>query len=437
MVLEKIGFSPKKVFEKAFSLMRFKAESKGLRFTLSFSGEEISSVLLGDSHRINQVLINLMSNAIKFTHKGGVDIKIKVVVNDDNKQTLQISVADTGIGMEKEFSKQMFDMFSQEDSSVFRKFGGTGLGMSITKKLVNLMGGFISVDTEKGNGTTISFVLELEKGLMTSLETTEIIADYKQLLARKKVLMADDNEMNQLLAKTILSNVGIDVVVANNGVEALKNLKKDSFDLLLMDVHMPEMDGIEATRVIRHSVNKEIPIIALTAMAFKEDASLCLEAGMNDYLSKPFNENHLLAVVAKWTMKKEKGENLVEGIPVLDNGQAAKLYDLSRLREISKGDEAFMYKMIRLFITESTQGVNQMGLAYMKNDWAGIQKIAHRLKPSIENMGIYHLKDDMMELEMKAAVYQNNARMADLIAHVEKVISEVGLQLQQALGNEG
>jgi CheY-like chemotaxis protein len=295
------------------------------------------------------------------------------------------------------------------------------------------MGGFISVETQKGKGTTVSVVLELEKGMLSSLDPTEPISYKKIRLAGKKVLVADDNDMNQLLAKTILSNAGIDVVEANNGVEVLQRLKNDSFDLVLMDVQMPEMDGIQATKIIRHGINKEIPIIALTAMAFKDDEQLCAEAGMNDYLSKPFVENQLLSIVAKWTVGKEDARQIRDDIPRLDEAGDGKLYDLSNLREIARGDQVFVDKMVRLFIEESSNAVKQMLLAYVQTDWGRIQKIAHRLKPSVENMGIYTLRDDILELETKAAEYQVCDRLSDLIGHFQKVIEDVVVQLQQSL----
>ncbi|MGF2411695.1 MAG: PAS domain S-box protein, partial [Ferruginibacter sp.] len=329
LTLEKIGFEPKAVMSRVMQVMVHRAEEKGLNFINSFCDARMSPILLGDPYRLNQVLLNLISNAIKFTQKGNVDITCRVKEDLPTKQTVQLTVTDTGIGMDESFAKNLFDKFSQEDSSVVRKYGGTGLGMSISKELVDLMGGKINVSSKKGEGTSISIIIDFEKGTIDDLPFKEIVATDTSLLQGKKVLVTDDNEMNQLVAATILLNYGAEITEAFNGAEAIEKIKETNFDIVLMDIQMPVMDGFEATKVIRESISTTLPIIALTANAINGDDQKCIAAGMNDYLSKPFEESQLLNLVTKWLGKSLQQE---KNIPEVVYTEEA-LYDLGKLNE--------------------------------------------------------------------------------------------------------
>jgi PAS domain S-box-containing protein len=303
LTLENIGFEPKTVISRVMQVMVHRAEEKGLNFINSFCDARLSPILLGDPYRLNQVLLNLVSNAIKFTHKGDVDISCRVLADFPAKQTVQVTVADTGIGMDESFAKNLFDKFSQEDSSIMRKYGGTGLGMSISKELIDLMGGKINVTSKKGEGTSISIIIDFGKGTIDDMPFKEIVETDTSLLKGKKILITDDNEMNQLVAATILLNYGAEITEAFNGAEAVEKIRETSFDIVLMDIQMPVMDGFEATKIIRESISKTLPIIALTANAINGDDQKCIAAGMNDYLSKPFEEAQLLNIISKWLEK--------------------------------------------------------------------------------------------------------------------------------------
>ncbi|MFT3702178.1 MAG: PAS domain S-box protein [Agriterribacter sp.] len=302
LTLEKIGFEPKTVMRRVMQVMMHRAEEKGLNFTNSFCDSRLSPVLLGDPYRLNQVLLNLISNAIKFTDKGTVDVTCTVLADTPHQQTIEITVTDTGIGMEEAFAKNLFEKFSQEDSSVIRKYGGTGLGMSICKELVELMKGKINVKSKKGIGTSIYVVIDFEKGAVANLPSKETGVIDSRLLKGAKILVTDDNEINQLVAATILRNYGAEITKAYNGAEALEKISTMAFDIVLMDIQMPVMDGIEATKIIK-STSRNLPVIALTAFAIEGDNQKCIDAGMNDYLSKPFQESQLVNIVCKWLSK--------------------------------------------------------------------------------------------------------------------------------------
>jgi signal transduction histidine kinase/CheY-like chemotaxis protein len=385
LTLEHVGFDLRDVLKKAMQVMMHKAEEKGLAFTNSICDATLFPVLIGDQYRINQILLNLISNAIKFTEKGAIDIQCKVIENANTQQKVEWTVTDSGIGMEDIFAKNLFQKFRQEDESVTRKFGGTGLGMSICKDLVELMGGSIAVESKKGIGTTVSFIIPLEKGALIDLpvKSAEVIDGL--LLKGKRILVVDDNEMNRLVASTILDNFGVLIDEAHNGKDAIEKIQNNHFDLILMDVQMPIMDGIEATKIIRETISNDLPIIALTALAVKGDKEKTMRTGMNDYLSKPFEEEKLIAIITKWLGIQSPAETSER---IVKEPLQKPLYDLSKLENIAKGNSNFISKMIGLFIAQTPLSMKEMNDAFVRNDFLQISKIAHRMKSSIDNLGI-------------------------------------------------
>jgi PAS domain S-box-containing protein len=424
LTIEKIGFEPKKVMEHVMQVMQHRAEEKGLSFTNSFYDTSLSDILLGDPHRISQVILNLVSNAIKFTQKGSIDLIFKVLASIDNEQILQVSVTDSGIGMDEDFLEKLFDKFSQEDSSITRNYGGTGLGMSICKELITLMGGEMTVNSIKNLGSSVSFVIKLEKGTFANLPIKENIEVDAKLLAGKHILVTDDNEINRLLASTVLTNYKAKITEAVNGLDAVEKVRQSKFDLVLMDIQMPVMDGLEASRTIRRDIDKNIPIIALTAFAIKGDNDKCLDAGMNDYLSKPFEESQLLEIAAKWlgkslSIKKSKVQ------------KTEQLFSLSQLEGIAKGNQDFIHKMIKLFCDQTPESIKQIKIAYQQKDFDKISKIAHRIKPSINSLAITSIIPVVNEIEEKATEYQSSNKLENLIKQLEKTIDKVVEELSQ------
>ncbi|QDK81321.1 PAS domain S-box protein [Spirosoma sp. KCTC 42546] len=429
--LEQIGFEPKLVVSKAMQVMMHKAQEKGLLFTNSFCDSHLSPILIGDPYRITQVLLNLISNAIKFTHKGSVDIRCQVIQENEDEQLIEATVQDTGIGMDESFSQNLFQNFRQEDESVTRRFGGTGLGLSISKNLVELMGGTVQVESKKGVGTSVSFRIPFRKGSQENLPVREVEETNTAILAGKRILMADDNGMNRLVASTILKNYGALIEEAENGREAVEKIRQQHFDLVLMDIQMPVMDGVEATHEIRATLSDQLPVIALTAFAVKGDSQKFIGAGMSDYLSKPFEETQLLAVVAKWLGKVEIPAPKPE-----DEGnvlEAAPLYDLSKLKRLARGDESFITKMINLFVGYGPESVNEIKEAYAIGDFEKISKTAHRMKPSLDNLGIISLTETIRTIEAKADVYGASEQLEQLIDKLDKVITKVVNDLTSGL----
>jgi len=428
--IENIGFVPKEMVDRAIRVLSHKAEEKGLTIGIGNFDEAISPVLMGDPFRLNQVLLNLINNAIKFTEKGSVEISGSLVSNTSFSEKIRITVRDTGIGMEALFIKNLFEKFSQEDASVTRQYGGTGLGMSICRDLVALMGGEIIVESKKGVGTSISFVVEFEKGSIENLPVKQRFAFDANMLANKRIMVVDDNKMNRLVASTILKNTGAVVLEAVNGLEAIRQLGANDIDLILMDIQMPVMDGVEAIGIIRENISKTLPVIALTANAIKGDNEKYLEAGMSAYLSKPYKEKDLLNIVAFWLDK-----SITTKPGVVKNEVAIKenIYDLSGLKEISRGNEGFIEKMVKLFIEETPGMVDKMIENYHLGNYKEMVALAYKIKPVVDNMGIVSLKIPIIQIEKKGRLNIQDEALPHLLMLVKTSIDAVVKLLDQEL----
>jgi len=424
--LEAIGFSMQASVQGALQVMQHKAEEKGLVLKAVID-DAVSDVLIGDPHRFKQVLLNMISNSIKFTEKGSVTIQCSVLGVAAGRQTIQITVKDTGIGMDEAFMDQLFTKFSQEDDSVARKYGGTGLGMSICKKLIELMDGRIEVSSKKNEGTAITFVLSFQTGSQSDLPAKEEMVCNSSLLAGCRLLLVEDNEMNRLVATTTLEHYGVELQEAVNGAEALRMLKNAHFDLVLMDVQMPVMDGIEATHAIRRDISATIPIIALTANAIKGESDKCIAAGMNAYISKPFEEQVLVRTISS-LLGKEIQATILEKP---DAPSAEALFDLEQLRQLSHGDEKFIAKMVAMFVQTAPASIAAMKSALQTNDFARVKSIAHGLKPSIDSFGIVAMKTRIRDIESFPFETNSLGQLHQLIDESNSIISSVIVSFQK------
>jgi len=259
---------------------------------------DVPSCLVGDEVRIRQVLTNLVGNAIKFTLTGGVFVDVKKTGQSAREVTLRVSVRDTGVGILPEQQQLIFEKFTQADLSTTRKFGGTGLGLSISKQLIEMMGGRIGLHSQPGTGTTFYFVITLPISSDCDVERIPVPSQQK---FSGRVLLAEDNQVNQLVARKILSSLGFEVDVVENGQLALEKLKNGRFDVVMLDCQMPVMDGYTAAREIRKLSGPaaKVPIVAMTAHAMTGDREKCIESGMNEYISKPVKKEALIEVLSR------------------------------------------------------------------------------------------------------------------------------------------
>ncbi len=417
--LDEHNFSLPALIGNIQSILTGKAQRKHLSLS-TFIDPKISPAHIGDGPRLRQIFINLMDNSIKFTEKGSIELKTEVLSQTKFLQKIRFTIADTGIGMDEKFLSEIFTKFSQAEKSTSRRFGGTGLGMSITRELIQIMGGDIEITSELGVGTKIFIELSLPIGQAEELKSESIHVE-KNVLKGVRILLVEDNEMNRFIALQSLQFLGCLVEEAENGRVALEKLKANIYDVILMDIQMPEMDGVTTTQHIRGQLQMEIPIIAVTANAFKEDIDLYLNIGMNDFVTKPFEEYKLYAAIAK-VLKIEpsmgNAQQMLANESSLDKG-----YDLTKLRELSHGNEDFVLKMIQIFKESTPITLSEMQVSLKERDYLNLSKLAHKLKPSIESMGIHRLFGKAKELELECK--EENLDHKDIEKKVHFFIDEL------------
>lgn len=296
--LESIDFDLRKLCDTIYQLLNFRAVEKGIQFNLDID-KDIPKILTGDSFRLNQIIMNLTNNAVKFTLQGEVNLSIKLLEKNKEWVSLFFSVKDTGIGIPEKAQNTLFQEFTQSDSSITRQYGGTGLGLAISKKLTNLMGGKIKLQSKQNVGSEFMFELKFKYKEENMTTRPEKVSALPQDLS---ILVAEDNPINQKVAILTLKHLGLSCDVAKDGLEALELYKKKQYDIILMDMQMPVLDGISASKKIRlfessENIAKSTYIIALTANASTEDRDLCIEAGMNNFISKPFQKDSLKSIL--------------------------------------------------------------------------------------------------------------------------------------------
>jgi CheY-like chemotaxis protein/HPt (histidine-containing phosphotransfer) domain-containing protein len=435
MELERVGFAPATLIGSVVSLFMVDARERGLKLTAEID-PSIPVILAGDPHRLHQVLSNLVGNALKFTSAGGVTVRAQVLGRTPQATRLRFEVADTGIGIDPEARGRLFSPFVQVDASTTRRFGGSGLGLAICRRLVAMMGGEIDVDSTPGAGSTFWFTVKLdtptdgEAGAV--LEANEY-ADRTVETIGARILVAEDNQANVRLIERMLGRLGIDVVVVGNGRKAVSAVRESIFDLVLMDLHMPEMDGLEATRIIRAN-GHDIPIVALTANAMDSDRQACLAAGMNDYLSKPVRAGDLTAALHRWlpdggaagaAASSGSGDLEVQAgrfDGVIDRSQIAELFALD-----PDGSAGFFGAMVDSYQATVAETMPQIRDAVAGSDWPLLENAAHKLKGVAANVGVRRVFE-------AAARLVALVRVGDTSPATEASAAEMLSDLEAALG---
>ncbi|MDP4935043.1 MAG: PAS domain S-box protein [Salibacteraceae bacterium] len=430
--IEVIPFNITETIGRVVNILSTRVEEKSIIIQTEID-ERIDQLLLGDSHRLNQLLINLAGNSVKFTDQGKVKIQARLFSENEKSQRIYFAVTDTGIGMDKSFIDKIFDKFIQEDRSITRKYGGTGLGMSISRELIELMGGKMHIESVKGIGTKISFELTFDKSNENKdesfIETT--LLDKAAKLSNKSILVAEDNDMNQMVVQVICDIYNINVTMANNGFEAVELSKNKTFDVILMDMQMPIMSGIDATISIRNS-GINTPIIALTANVIKSDLDHCIEVGMDDYITKPFEEETFVLKLLKWM-----GEGVVETFSKEMKAATNSLYSLEKLKALSRGKNDFVIRMVEMFLYRAPEAMEQIEESLAAKNFETVAYHAHKVKPIFDNLGAPQIMEMLAKVELIAKDTCDEDQITELIEKIKLQLKTILPSLRNDLEQIG
>lgn len=409
------------ILAKIKQIFRYKAAEKNLQFSISIS-PDIPGYLLGDSVKLSQILMNLVSNAIKFTEEGGIKIEVRLQNEKKDKVDLCFIVSDTGIGISQESLDTVFQSFIQENRGINQKYGGTGLGLTITKRLVELMGGSIKLTSNKGVGSVFTFTMPFRRS-----RKNKYPADINDVngLEGLRALIVEDNPMSLLVASKYLETKKVNVDTCENGKLALEMLKKEPFDFVLMDIQMPVMDGIDATKIFRN-FNKETPVIALTASSSLPVAEKDL---FEAYIAKPFDPKTFYQTITMVISGKESEYTDRKMTPKTQK----KITNLSYLHEASSGNKIFMNEMISIFLKQTPEFLEKLKHLGEKKDWNEFRKVMHKLKPTIFMMGINDLDPVIKKIETCSKEEKNLDSLPDHLEELESYCNKSYLELEKEL----
>jgi PAS domain S-box-containing protein len=420
MTFEQTPFKMSASLSAMLHLFETKIQEKNLQLVKEYDSR-IPDVLVGDPVRLHQIILNLVSNAVKFTNTGKITVSVNMLAEDDLQATIQFAVKDTGIGMAENKLERIFENFQQASSSTSRLYGGTGLGLAIVKQLVESQGGSIEVKSKMDEGATFSFTLSFQK-TKEMAEPEAGVIERNDEIKNIKVLVVEDIALNQLLMKTLLDDFGFERDIAANGKIAIEKLQDKSYDIILMDLQMPEMNGFEATEYIRKKMNSKIPIIALTADVTTVDLAKCKAVGMNDYIAKPVDEKVLYTKIVglvKKPMPVKYDEHKNDAVAEI---KTPKCIDLNYLTHRTKSDPALMMEMISLYLEQTPPLISAMKKSFLDKDWDLLQSAVHKMIPSFSIMGISTDFEIMAKKVQEFASRQQEIEpIHELILQLEKV----------------
>jgi PAS domain S-box-containing protein len=432
MTFEQAPFRMALSISAMLHLFEPKIQEKNLKLVKEYDSR-IPEVLVGDPVRLHQIILNLVSNAVKFTSEGTITVSVNLLSEDIEQATIEFSVADTGTGIAENKIDKIFENFQQASSGTSRLYGGTGLGLAIVKQLVEPQGGEIKVKSKIGEGSTFSFSLSFLKTAAEAVldtEPVELDTDIKNI----RVLVAEDIPLNQLLMKTLLDDFKFERDIAANGKIAVDMMKVKSYDIVLMDLQMPEMNGFEATKYIRNTLNSKIPIIALTADVTTVDLAKCKAVGMNDYIAKPVDEKLLYSKIVA-LVKKPKRAAIKQPVTNGDSsgsGKKIRCIDLDYLIHRTKSNPTLMMEMISLYLEQTPPLVVAMKEGLRDKDWNTLYSAVHKMIPSFSIMGINIDFENMAKKVQEYASTQKQAEgIPDLVLQIENVCAQACVELQE------
>lgn len=379
--IETISFNLNETIKQTLSIFAEKAKQTGISLDIDLMDDR-GVRHLGDPHRLSQVLFNIVGNAIKFTQAGYVRVTSNLARGENDICFVSFSIEDTGVGMDMAYLAKVFEAFSQEDSSITRKFGGSGLGLSIARSIVQIMGGTIQIESEKGKGTRVDINIPMRISNEKTKQEIVEMTDLQKSLKGLRVLAVEDNELNRMVLQVILKKCEVTVSIAHNGQEAIDLIQEKEFDIVLMDVQMPIIDGLEATKYIRDELKLTTPIIGLSANAMREEVDICKQAGMNDYLVKPYSERALVEVMKKWSSEEKYKVSLNE------ESVDEKELDLSMLKQYVGNDINVLKDVVNGYLEHLPPQLDRLELALVGSDVTALRHELHQLKASMEIIGV-------------------------------------------------
>lgn len=424
---ETTEFSPRRVLQESIQLFEAKAAEKNNKLKAIIDAD-VPQMVVGDPGKLSQILNNLLSNATKFTQQGQIRVYLELVSEQPDGFQLEFQVQDTGIGIPENKILSIFESFTQGSSDTTRKYGGTGLGLTICKQMVELQGGNIQVKSKPNQGSTFTFTLPFMKaqhGCEEGCPTCAPVQVNPQELGSLRILLAEDNQINQLLVKKVTRDWGYELDIAENGLQALAMFRKTRYDIILMDMQMPEMDGYEAMAVIRNSPEPEkaTPIIALTAHASPREAAKCLDAGADLYVSKPFKPEELLSNIAGLLRKNPAFQVVLPGKEPdqAKPNESRKYIDLQYLEEMADGDQTFIAEILSMFVQQTPQNLESLQAYSAEKNWKGVKALAHKMKSSVVMIGNPELEEIFVNLQLFAASEEQAARIPALISQATEI----------------
>jgi len=431
LVIENQSFDPQKLIHEVYDLLSDGAHKKNLKFTWDYQGD-LQYLFVSDPFRLKQILLNLGSNAIKFTEKGSVTLKSSLESEGENFK-LKVQMIDTGIGIAEDKLERVFEDFSQAESFSARKYGGTGLGLSISRRLARLLGGDLTVNSELNKGSEFCLEIPVKKGsLITEDSVSKQIMEVPEALKQKRILVAEDDEYSSLLMQTIFKSWNVQAVFVDNGLKALECIKEGGFDILLTDIHMPEMGGVDLCKHIRKDIKPDLPIIALTANVRKVDLDRYIKGGMSAYLLKPFEEAHLLQLLCE-QLQLEINESEGKKEPPVSKKRDL-LFDLSEIEKFTASDKELVNQVLNSFIRVAKDSLLQLTEAGEQENFIQVGEIAHRMLSSYRQLKIESASLILIELEKLLHQEDVNkvsaSEVKKAIEQVEEISTEVFDQIK-------
>jgi len=434
MIFEQIPFKMAMSISAMLHLFEPKIREKNLELIKEYNNN-IPRVLVGDPVRLHQIIINLVSNAVKFTNKGKITVSVRLLKEDDNKVTIEFAIKDTGIGIPQNKMDKIFDNFQQASSGTSRLYGGTGLGLAIVKQLVDAQDGSIRVESSINEGSTFTFVMDFLK-TKSNADIEDTLLELDSEIKDIRVLVVEDIALNQLLMKTLLNDFGFVCEIAANGKIAIKKLEAGTFDIILMDLQMPEMNGFEATEYIRHTMNSDIPIIALTADVTTVDLDKCKAVGMNDYIAKPVDDKLLYSKIVGEFKKAMFDNGNIEHKETDGNDEAQaevkvmKYTDLHYLITRTKSNPILMMEMISLYLEQTPPLISVMKKSWREKDWSSLYASVHKMIPSFAIMGINADYENMAKrVQDFAKNQQQSDGINDMVQQIDTVCTQACVEL--------